>query len=293
MSIEYKKARLAPLVDAHAHIFTKDMPLRDDPRHAPDYDFTLENFMSVLNAHGVGFAVLAAASPWLDYNDYLIDCVRRTPRLRGTVIVEPTVDRIVLEDMARSGIVGVRMHLIGLHRMPDLGSYQYRRTLKRIADLGWHIHLHAEGKDLPDLIPIFEASGAKLVIDHLGRPSPDQGIECPGFKAMLRSIEKGRTWVKASGPHRLGFEQSATYLQEIMRQTSDARLVWGSDCPFVGSEQTQYQQTIDWFHDAVPDIAARQRIGGLNALELYFEEDVGALVDQRSTGVAVDGRRSG
>lgn len=265
------KTMPAQLVDAHAHIFKKDMPLRDNPRHAPDYDFTLEDFLGVLDAHGVGFAVLAAASPWLDYNDYLIACVKKTmPRLRGTVILEPTVERIVLEDMDRSGIVGVRMHLIGLDRMPDLTSFEYRRTFRRIADLGWHIHIHAEGRDLPDLLPIFEACGARLVVDHLGRPAPEDGIRCAGFKAMLRSVERGRTWVKASGPHRLGFKESAAYVAEIVRHTGDTRLVWGSDCPFVGCEDTRYQETIDWLAEAVPDAGSRRRIGGLNALELYF-----------------------
>ena len=95
-----------PLVDAHAHVFTIDMPLRDKPRHRPSYSFTIEQYLEVLDKHGVRMAVLAAASPWHDYNDYLIDSVACHPRLRGTVIVEPDVERIVLRDMAEHGIVG-------------------------------------------------------------------------------------------------------------------------------------------------------------------------------------------
>lgn len=270
MPIETSEHRPAPMVDAHAHVFTADMPLRDNPRHAPTYDFTVEDYLRVLDEHGVGFAVLAAASPWLDYNDYLIDCVRRAPRLRGTVILEPTVERYIMELMKRDGIVGVRMHLIGLDRMPDLTSFEYRRTFRRIADLGWHIHLHAEGRDLPALLPLFEQTGARLVVDHLGRPDPAGGVASEGFKAMLRSIERGRTWVKASGPHRLGWEKATEYLQELIRQTGADRLVWGSDCPFVGVESTTYQSTIDWLLEAVPDPVARNKIMGRNALELYF-----------------------
>lgn len=259
----------APLVDAHAHVFTRDMPLRDKPRHAPTYDFTVQNYLEVLDDHQVGFAVLAAASPWLDYNDYLIDSVRNNPRLRGTVILQPTVERYILEMMQRDGIVGVRMHMIGLDSMPDITSFEYRRTFRRIADLGWHIHLHAEGKDLPDLLPLFERTGARLVIDHLGRPDPAEGINSAGFKAMLRLLENGRTWVKASGHARLG-PPSTLYLQELLRQAGPDRLVWGSDCPFVGEESTTYQSTIDWLLDAVPDEGHRRKIMGLNALQLYF-----------------------
>jgi predicted TIM-barrel fold metal-dependent hydrolase len=30
----------APLVDSHVHVFRKNMPLIDNPRHSPDYEFT-------------------------------------------------------------------------------------------------------------------------------------------------------------------------------------------------------------------------------------------------------------
>jgi predicted TIM-barrel fold metal-dependent hydrolase len=49
------------------------------------------------------------------------------------------------------------------------------------------------------------------------------------------------------------------------------RLVWASDCPFVGHEnQFPYRSTIDWLNDAVADPAARAKIFGQTALQLYF-----------------------
>jgi predicted TIM-barrel fold metal-dependent hydrolase len=55
-----------PVVDCHVHVFTTDMPLVANPRHAPTYDFTAEKLLSTLDAHGVTMAVIAAASPWGD-----------------------------------------------------------------------------------------------------------------------------------------------------------------------------------------------------------------------------------
>jgi predicted TIM-barrel fold metal-dependent hydrolase len=260
------------IVDSHAHIFTSDMPLRDRPRHRPDYSFTLEDYKAVLAAHGVSHAVLAAASPWADYNDYLVDSVRGQSRFRGTVILEPSVERYVLDFMAADGIVGVRMHMIGLERLPDISSFEYRRMFRRIADRGWHLHLHCEGRDLPDLLPHFERAGMKLVVDHLGRPDPAEGIDSAGFRALLKLMENGRTWVKASGHYRLG-PAATGYLQEFLRQTGNGRLVWGSDCPFVGDEAVAtYQGALDWIRDAVPDRTDLERIMGLNAMELYFAD---------------------
>ena len=260
-----------PLVDAHAHVFTIDMPLRDRPRHRPTYSFTIEQYLAVLDEHGVRMACLAAASPWHDYNDYLIESVSRHPRLRGTVIVEPNVERIVLRDMADQGIVGIRLPFAGLEQLPDITSFDYRRLFKRLVDLDWHVHLHVEGERLAPLLPALEATGVKLVIDHLGRPDPRAGIESEGFKATVRSVEKGRTWVKTSAPNRPGAEAATRYVHEFLRRVGPDKLIWGSDCPFVGQEtKITYRQTIDWIAASVSDDEARRKIMGENALSLYF-----------------------
>ena len=258
-----------PLVDAHVHVFTPDMPLIDNPRHAPTYGFTVEQLIATMDAHGVQFAVIAAASPWGDYNDYTIAALRAHPRLRGTVILEPTVERYILDAMKRDGVVGVRLPFIGLADLPDITSFDYRRFLRRLADLDWHVHLHVEGVRLPPLLAAIEASGVKLVIDHLGRPDPRTGINSEGFKALLASIERGRTWVKVSAGYRLG-PAASDYARELVRVAGPDRLVWASDCPFVGHESVRYQDTIDWLIDCVPDQAARRKIFGETALKLYF-----------------------
>jgi predicted TIM-barrel fold metal-dependent hydrolase len=91
-----------------------------------------------------------------------------------------------------------------MKQLPDITTFEYRGFFRRLADLDWHVHLHTECENLPFFIPKIEACGVKLVIDHLGRPDPKAGISSDGFKAMLKSIEKGRTWVKMSAAYRLG-----------------------------------------------------------------------------------------
>ena len=258
-------------IDAHVHVFTTDMPLVNNPRHAPEYSFTYDELIATLDKHGVERAVTAAASPWGDYNDYTLAALRAHPkRLRGTAIVKPTIDRFALEAMSRDGMVGVRLPFIGLPKVPDITTFDYRALFRRLADLGWHVHPHVDGEDLPKILPTLEASGVKIVVDHLGRPDPRTGINSDGFKALLRSIDKGRTWVKVSGGYRL-CPQATTYARELVRVAGADRLVWASDCPFVGHEgQFPYQATIDWLNECVPDVAARAKIFGETALKLYF-----------------------
>lgn len=257
------------LIDTHAHIFTRDMPLTEEARHRPNYDFTLEDYLATLDRHDVQYGVIAAASPWFDYNDYTIASVRDNPRLRGTVIVKPSVERYILEQMKRDGIVGVRLPFFGLDSLPDLTTFEYRRLFRRIADLDWHVHLHVESERLPALLPLLQASGAKIVIDHLGRPHRQHGLSPEAFRAMVASVEGGRTWIKASGPHRIG-AAAGEILRTLIGAVGDERFVWASDCPFVGEEsRIDYQQTIDWLVEAVPDEASLRRIFFDNAAALY------------------------
>ncbi|HEY4374665.1 MAG TPA: amidohydrolase family protein [Burkholderiales bacterium] len=260
------------IVDAHAHVFTADMPVVNNPRHRPDYDFTPEQYLEVMDKHGVRYACLAAGSPWADYNDYMIEALRKCPgRLRGTVNAEPDVERYTLEAMARDGVVGVRISFITMKEIPDLTTFAWRRFLRRLRDLDWHVHLHVDGRRLPQVLPHFEASGVKLVLDHYGRPDPAKGIACEGFQAMLKSIERGRTWVKVSAGYRLGEERVAAYGRELLRAVGPDRLLWASDCPFVGDEKaTTYRRTMETVNAWMPDDATRRKVFGENALKLYF-----------------------
>ena len=261
----------AQKIDAHVHVFTTDMPLIDKPRHAPTYSFTHEQLIGTLDSNGVARAVIAAASPWGDYNDYMLEAVRAHPkRLRATAIVKPTIDRFALEAMSKAGFIGIRLPFIGLPQLPDITTFEYRALFRRLADLNWHVHPHVNGDDLPKILPTLEASGVSIVADHLGRPNDKTGIESEGFKTLLRSIEKGRTWVKMSGGYRLGPSALETG-RALLRHAGPERLVWASDCPFVGHEnQFPYKSTMDWLDECVPDPVARAKIFGETPLKLYF-----------------------
>ena len=53
------------------------------------------------------------------------------------------------------------------------------------------------------------------------------------------------------------------YARELVRVAGPDRLVWASDCPFVGHEgQFPYRATIDWLVDAIPDATARAPLPG-------------------------------
>ncbi len=250
-----------PVVDAHAHIFTPDMPTADSAWMKPDYAFTADDYLKTLDAHGVHFGVIAGISIYGAYNDYMIGELRRRPRLRGTVNIAPTTDRYTLERMRDDGIVGVRLQLARRKELPDLGGEDYRLLLRRVADLNWHVHLALEGAQMPAVLPALEASGVRVVLDHFAHPDPAEGLNNAGFQAVLRSIEKGRTWVKLSAGYRLtwlsrrdgspdplAMQLAREAAGKLLQEAGPERLLWGSDAPFVGHENSlTYADTLASF----------------------------------------------
>jgi predicted TIM-barrel fold metal-dependent hydrolase len=271
MSPPTENVSAQPLVDCHAHIYTRAMPVSDSAWHVPPHDATVEEYLATLDAHGVHFAVLAAASIYGDYNDYALEAVRRFRRLRTTVIVSPDIDPYAMQKMKDDGVVGIRFQFRNVAAPPDLRSFEYRRLMRRAADLGWHIHLHDEGPRLAQFIEPILAAGPDLVIDHFGRPDPRQGAEAEEFRAVLRAVEGGRTWVKLSGAFRIEPQGAARHLAaRLLSCAGTERLVWGSDWPFAAFEdRVTYGQVLEDLALNVPDERHRREIDR-TALKFYF-----------------------
>jgi predicted TIM-barrel fold metal-dependent hydrolase len=261
---------LPPIVDAHAHIFTRDIPLTPRAWTRPDYDFTVEQYLATLDEHGIAFGVIAALTLYGDYNEYTLEALRRHRRLRATVMVQPGVDRATLAEMAAAGVVGVRLGLRHLPQLPDLRDESYQRLFKCMADLGLHVELLAHGKDFPALLPVIQASGVTLVIDHFADPDRQLGVESPGFVAALRSLDSGRTFIKMAATLRVNREVAKACAQRLLAVAGTERLLWGSDVPFVGHEhRPPYSEVLRVYEELVPDARQRHAIG-LTALRQFF-----------------------
>jgi predicted TIM-barrel fold metal-dependent hydrolase len=234
-------------IDAHAHVFTHTLDLAAERRYAPGYDATLAQYLGTLHAHGLSHGVLVQPSFLGTDNSYLLSALRQAPdRLRGVVVLAPDVSPAVLNDLAGQGVVGVRLNLMG-KALPDVRDPAWKGFFGRIADLGWHVELHRQVEDLPGLVSQLLPFGARLVIDHFGRPEARLGVHQPGFSRLLELGLNEQVWLKVSGIYRLGgadaqalgFARDALPLLE--QSFGEQRLVWGSDWP-----HTQHEQDMDF-----------------------------------------------
>ncbi|MEO8465516.1 MAG: amidohydrolase family protein [Gammaproteobacteria bacterium] len=278
-----------PTVDSHVHIFTQDMPLAKHAWTRPTYSFTAEDLLATLDTHGVRFAVVAGISLYGYYNDYMLAKLREYPRLRGTVNVPATITLAELQTMQAAGAVGVRLFLSSQlsGEVADLRSADYQRLLKHVRDLDWHVHFLADENVFAAALDVLRASGVKVVIDHFSNPDPGQGPGCARVAAALKAIDAGNTWLKISAGFRFSPRSpprsaedyararntEAEFDRYLLERISPDRLLWGSDCPFIGHEgAVAYQDTLDAFAAAVPDVRTRHAISA-TALDFYFPEE--------------------
>lgn len=229
-------------IDSHAHVFSRELNFAAARRYTPGYDATLVQYLEHLQTHGLSHGVLVQPSFLGTDNSYLLAALRQAPeQLRGVVVLERDVSRVMLNDMARLGVVGVRMNLMG-KALPDFRDATWKDFFGHIAELDWHVEIHRHVEDLPELIRQLIPFGVKLVIDHFGRPDARLSVDQPGFREMLKLGMSGQVWMKVSGIYRLAgrplqnLEFARTALPLLEQSFDLRRLVWGSDWPHTQHE---------------------------------------------------------
>src|ERR1700716_2765392 len=130
-------------VDCHAHVMRVDAPLAPDRHSAPKHDCTVEQYLAVLDRHGISHGVLTAPSFYGTDNSLLLDALdHATGRLRGTVIVDPGIDRASLAAMGARGVVGIRLNWVRRSTLPDVSAPSYRQLFANVRDLDWHVEIY-------------------------------------------------------------------------------------------------------------------------------------------------------
>ena len=106
--------------------------------------------------------------------------------------------------------------------------------------------------------PALQAAGVKLVIDHFGHPQKG-GAACAGFQAVIRAVDKGRTWIKLSAVYRFESPQVALdCAKALLAHAGPERLLWGSDWPFTQFEKTAtFAGVVNELRRWIPDTSAR------------------------------------
>jgi len=265
----------------HAHVFgpADRFPYGPERSYTPP-DAPLEKYLAMLDALGLARGVLVQGSAHGLDNAAMLDALAREPaRLRGVAVARAAIPDRTLREWHRLGVRALRFNHLLRDGKPyyggTVGLDELPRLAGRMADLGWHLQLWTDTRDLPDLLPRLRHLAIPVVVDHMGRLPARAGTAHPGFQALLRWLAEGGCWVKVSGAYRLDpaapGHAGARPFHEALVAANPEQLVWGTDWPHPRVEGTMPDTgaLLDLFNAWTPDAATRKRILADNPARLY------------------------
>lgn len=193
---------------------------------------------------------------------------------RVVAVVAEDVPDAELQRLNEQGVRGVRFNL-GFPGVLTVASLPI--LAPRLAALGWTCQINMRPKQIEDHADLLAALPGHLVFDHLAQVPQPGGVESAPYKIIRGLLDKGRTWVKLSGPYVSSKEGAPGYadagaVAAAYVKAAPERLVWGSDWPHP-TEKPDHKpddaHLLDLFAEWAGTGAAFKRILVDNPAELY------------------------
>ena len=258
--------------DCHVHIFEPEAMAGLDKKPAVA---SLVDYLRDRRALAFDRTVLVQPSAFkFDNTGVLAALAAAGASARAVVTVEPGVTDATLRHLTGLGATGARFHLL---KSPLQSWDDVLPVAERVAPFGWHIQVQFDGRQLPERADILSNLPSHLVIDQTGKFLEPVTPEHPAFVALLRLIDKGKTYVKLSAPYEVSKSGPPDYadvsiLAQALIRHAPERMLWGSNWPHHAlppPARVTNAAMLDWLQFCAPDAAVRHRILVTNPARLY------------------------
>ena len=258
--------------NAHLHIIDPAFP--NDGKAAAQIG-TVETYRALADALQLPRAVFVQAKPFGKDNACLVDAIAKfgSENARGIAVVDSAVTDEELCRLHEAGVRGLRFSV--WNPANAVVSFEDCAPLaERVKDMGWNMQLHMGAQQIAYQADVIRKLPGRVVIDHMGRLDPRQGVKDPAYTFILEMIDRGNTWVKLSGPYlntvtgRPWEDASAT--ARAIAAYAPERVVWGSDFPHVTEKvKPDERELVELIANWLPSDRARQLALVDNPRELY------------------------
>jgi predicted TIM-barrel fold metal-dependent hydrolase len=257
-----------PKIDCHVHVLDPiNFPYGKDIEYKPSGQEigTPSQLRQVMQTYGVSHALLVQPnSGYGSDNSCMLDTIARGGgRFKGIAIIAFDADLAALHELKVQGIVGAAFN-------PTFhGIDYYKRSadlIGKLAQLDMFLQIQSEHDQLSMFVPWIETMPIRVLIDHCGRPSPEAGLDQPGFKVLLRLAATQRVSVKLSGYSKFSqvpypFDDTWPFVRAIVDAFTLDRCLWASDWPYLRAPQRQdYGPLLELAQMLFPDPAERRRL---------------------------------
>jgi predicted TIM-barrel fold metal-dependent hydrolase len=249
-------ARLPPpgSVDAQIHVFgdPQAYPLAPGRVYDPPFDATFAQAQRMHRALGIAHGVIVQPTGYGTDHRLLLDCLAENPAYRGTAIVDDTVSDAELARLHAAGVRGARFNFKRvMGAIP--GAAEFERSIRRIAELGWHAKVRSSPEELPAYVPLLRTIEITVVLDHMAHIDASRGTHQPACKLVLDLLAREGWWIMLSNADKYVDPpwDAAVELAQAFIAAAPDRALWATDWPHLG------------FHDRVPQ-------SDVDRLELFY-----------------------
>lgn len=190
-----------PKVDSHVHVLDPArFPYNPDTHYAPAGQElgTPAQLLQVMETYGTSHALLVGPnSGYGPDNRCMLDTIARGGgRFKGIAVVRNDISHEELAALKAQGVIGVAWNVTfyGVDYYKDAAP-----LVDKLVDLDMFVDIQVEHGQLLAFMPLFERTGVRILVDHAGRPTVEDGVRQPGFRALLDLAATRRAYVKLSG----------------------------------------------------------------------------------------------
>jgi predicted TIM-barrel fold metal-dependent hydrolase len=208
--------------------------MTNNPAYLPP-SVLIDDYLKVMNTIGIERAVIVHANVYGLDNSLALDVIASAPdRFRAIGLVDESISDRELERLHLGGVRGFRCNLVN---QIGLSLEAAKKLAHRVKQYNWHTQFLLDVEKFPNLIETFSDFPIDVVIDHMGRPVIEKGVQEKGFQGLISFLKTGKGWSKLSAPYRtskdpLFYRDIVPFAQALVEAVPD-QLVWGFDWPHV------------------------------------------------------------
>ena len=274
------KLKLPPgSVDTHVHVFEPGYALSPARGYNPPHS-TLNDLKHLHATLGIDRVVFTQPSIYGIDNAAILNASvalnnERPDRARSVVALDMTFSETDLASLDKLGARGIRLNTDNKGGMP-IAFGDIPELCARIKPFKWHLEFLFPGKDILELMPVFESLTVPMSIAHFAYQPAAAGVKAPGFQALLELARRGNAWIKISGANRVSRGDLPPYddvrpMAQALVEAAPERIMWGTDWPHPNKYQVNPNDgdLVDALGDWITDPAMLKKIMVDNPARFY------------------------
>jgi predicted TIM-barrel fold metal-dependent hydrolase len=270
--------------DTHFHVFgpPEAFPFVSTHEYTPPAA-PLEHYLKMTAVIGIERGVIVQPSVHGLDNSATLDAIAKSSgRFRAVARIDDKIPKSELQSLHDGGVRGVRFNLLDRPRGNVILDV-LDRCVEHIAEFAWSVDLHIDAKNLLEQEKRIRRMPIPVVIDHIARIKPAEGLNQPAFHLLLDLLNQKHVWVKVSGADKicgtevhsyfgLPFVEVIPFARAVIAAAPD-RVIWGTDWPhsnnFAPGHTPNDGDLVDLLAEFAPDEEVRKKILVDNPAALY------------------------